>query len=65
MAQPARFSDIPVEPDTQITCETTVNLGGIEACHQEWIWERVRAESLVFVVDEVDTLDDDELEGLV
>jgi hypothetical protein len=65
MQLPAKFNDVPVEPDTRITSQTIVNAGDFDALHQKWTWEGIRAESLIFVAGEVGDLDDAEIEGLV
>ena len=48
MQLPLKFHGIPVEPDTRITSQAIVTAGDIEALHQKWTWEGIRAESLIF-----------------
>ena len=64
MQLPAKFNDVPVEPDTRIASQTIVNAGDFDALHQKWTWEGILAESLIFVAGEVDDLDDAQLESL-
>lgn len=65
MQLPLEFHGIPVEPDTRITSQAIVTAGDIEALHQKWTWEGIRAESLIFLAAEVGDLDDPQLETLV
>jgi len=65
MQLPAKFNGVPVESDTRVISQATVTAGDIDALHQQWTWEGIRAESLIFVAGEVYDLDEPQLELLV
>ena len=58
------FSTVPVEADTRILGEGETRIRHYDALHQEWFWEGIRAQSLIFVAKDVASLDDVELEAL-
>lgn len=56
-----KFTNIPVEEDTIIKKNTLIEIEGLQALHQNWVWDGIAAESLIFIADEVTQLDDDKL----
>ena len=48
-----RFAHVPQDPDTTITSQTEIQVSDFHALHQEWNWDWVRAESLVFVTTDI------------
>jgi hypothetical protein len=56
-----KFTNVPVEEDTIIRRNTLIDLDGLQALHQDWVWDGIAAESLVFIADEVAQLDDDKI----
>lgn len=55
-----KFTNIPVEEDTIIKRNTLIEIEGLQALHQNWIWDGIAAESLIFIAGEVAQLDDDQ-----
>lgn len=60
-----KFARVPVEPDTRIVSQSHGAIDDLDALYQQWNWEGVGGESLVFVSEEVKGLGDQELKELV
>jgi hypothetical protein len=56
-----KFTNIPVEEDTIIKRNTLIEIEGLQALHQNWAWDGIAAESLIFIAGEVAQLDDDKI----
>jgi hypothetical protein len=59
-----KFKNIPVEEDTKILFRQQITFGPYEAIHEEWKWvfEGIKAESLILLESDVAALTDEELE---
>jgi len=55
------FNDVPVEEDTQILSSTRMRLAGLDVLKQEWTWDGIRAESMIFKSADVASKDVEEL----
>ena len=59
-----KFTNVPMDPDTRIISQSLMTIDGVDAVHQEWDWEGVFGESLIFVTKEVRGLGDAGLKQL-
>ena len=59
MSSPFHF--IPCDPETRILEEALYTLQGRDVLHQVWIWDGVRAESLVFRTCDLASMNESEL----
>ena len=59
-----KFKNIPVEEDTKVLFRKEIAFGPYEAIHEEWKWvfEGIKAESLILLQADVAALTDEELE---
>ncbi len=55
------FNNIPNDPDTRILVHVEAKLGDYDVCVQGWVFEGVRAESMIFHAEDVKNLSDEEL----
>ena len=55
------FKSVPVELDTKITREQEIHIVNVQALHQEWSWDGIAAESIIFHADDVKHFCDEEL----
>ena len=55
---------VVADPDTRIISQSLMTIDGVDALHQEWGWEGIFAESLIFVSKEVQGLGDAALKQL-
>ena len=60
-----RFANVPQDPDTTITSQTEIQVQNLHALHQQWNWDRVRAESLVFVTTDIAPMSLDDLKDML
>ena len=60
-----KFRDVPVEEDTKVLSRAETKLGAYDALHEKWIYESVKAESLILVGAEVESLSNEELERVL
>ena len=60
-----KFKNVPVEPDTRVLKRSLTVVGGYDALHERWSWEGIKAETFVFLSDEVAELSDKVLERIV
>ena len=65
LAEKDKFAGVPIDPDTRIVAQSLGSIDDLDGLHQQWNWEGVVGESLVFVSEEVAALGDRELEELV
>jgi hypothetical protein len=56
-----KFTNVPIDEDTIIKKNTLIEIDGLQALHQDWVWDGFAAESLIFIADEVAQLDDDKI----
>ena len=64
-AEKDKFADVPMDPDTRIVSQSLGDIDDLDALYQQWNWEGVAGESLVFVSEEIRGLGDQALEELV
>ncbi len=60
-----KFKKISVEEDTKILSRKEVRVGEYDAIDEEWVWEGIRAESLIFFNEDINGLDEEEVLKLV
>jgi len=58
------FINVPVDDDTTIIAQCDLKIDNLDALHQKWFWDGVKAESLIFIASDVDALNDSALESL-
>ena len=46
----AKFTNVPKDDDTRIVFEKEAVLDGVDVLYQNWIFDGIRAESLIFCV---------------
>lgn len=56
-----KFNNIPVEDDTTILLEQAAKFGNYDIWYQKWKWEGINAESIIFLTNDINTLDDNEI----
>jgi len=54
-----KFENVPVESDTKILFQTETKFGEYEVLYQKWFWDGITAESLIFLSEDVSSLDDE------
>jgi len=59
------FANVPVEEDTRVCASRETAFGDWLVLHQTWTWDGTRAESLIFLADDVAHLDDETLQRMV
>jgi hypothetical protein len=57
----SKFNSVPIEVDTKIINSEEVKINEFDALHQKWFWDGIYAESLIFVSNEINHLNDDDL----
>ena len=60
-----KFSGVPKEDDTRILYRKEVKLGNYDVLHEKWNWEGIKAESIIFVSDDISDLTDEGIEQKV
>lgn len=60
-----KFKDAPVDPETRIRKSAEVEVGGLPALHQQWHWQDINGESLVFADEDISSLSNTELKKRV
>jgi len=55
------FKSIPVESDTKIISEQEIQVANLPALHQNWSWDGIAAESIIFHTEDVKDCSDEEL----
>lgn len=60
-----RFSNIPVDDDTLIIDQYELIINGISALYQTWIWDGIMTVSLIFMADDVNDFNEDELNRFI
>ena len=59
------FEKVPIDEDTKILQQEEKKIGNFRVLWQRWSWEGIKAESIIFLADEVENLSDEELSDLV
>ena len=57
-----KFTNIPVEPDTNIEFSSPMKWDGLDIVYQKWSWDGISAESIIFFSEDVKEMDDRALE---
>lgn len=60
-----KFDKLPADPETEIRKKREVEIDGYPALHQQWNWQGISGESLVFVEKDVAGLGNARLKQLV
>ena len=60
-----RFENVPVESDTNILHSVEANIEGLPVLFQNWFWDGIYGESIIFDETDVSDKTDDELISLV
>lgn len=55
------FNDIPNDPDTHILIEQEGVLDDFQVLYQAWVFDGIRAESIIFHAEDVKELSDEDL----
>jgi len=58
-----KFNDIPVEADTKIEFSSPMKWGEYDIVYQKWSWDGIRAESIIFLTEDLKAMDDKALEA--
>ena len=61
----SKFQDVPVEDDTKIKLNLETTFGDYDVLYQKWYWDGIYADSLIFIANDVEGLDDDALKAYV
>ena len=56
-----KFADVPVDDDTKIIRQHETEIDNIEVLIQKWVWDGLVAESAIFLDEDVDHINDEEL----
>lgn len=60
-----KFKTVPVDPDTRVLKRSLTSVGGYDALHERWSFDGIKAESFVFLSDDIAGVSDDNLERIV
>ncbi len=58
----SKFTNIPTEEDTKIIFRSPMKWGDLDIVYEKWVWEGIMAESIIFLNEDVEKLNDKELE---
>jgi len=61
----SNYQSVPIDDDTKILVSLENKLGERDVLYQKWFWDGITAESLIFVSDDVVSLNDNELKAEV
>jgi hypothetical protein len=59
------FEELPVEEDTTILARLTTNFDDYPVIYEKWFWDGITAESIIFLTEDIQHLDDEALEKYV
>jgi len=59
------FENVPIEEDTNILQQEEKTIGNFRVLWQKWFWDGIKAESVIFITEEVINLSDEDLSDLV
>ena len=57
-----KFRNVPIEEDTKVLFRAEATLGAYEALHEKWLFEAVKAESLILADQDVQGVSNEDLE---
>lgn len=60
-----KFKNVPNDPDTNVILQKVANIDEYEVLYQAWVWEGIKAESVIFVSDDIRQLSDAQLEEMM
>lgn len=60
-----KFKNVPNDPDTNVILQKVANIDEYEVLYQAWVWEGIKAESVIFVSDDIKQLSDAQLEEMM
>ncbi len=60
-----KFTNVPKDDDTRIVFEKEAVLDGVDVLYQNWIFDGIRAESLIFCAEDIADKNDEELKEWV
>ena len=60
-----KFNQVPVEDSTKIIFENETMVGGYKVLYQKWVWDGIKAESVIFLDEDVDNISDKEIKEMV
>ena len=58
-----KFENIPMETDTKLEFRSAMKWGELDIIYEKWNWEGIRAESIIFLNEDVKDLNDEALEA--
>lgn len=58
-----KFAGIPREEDTKIFFSSPMRWGELDIVYEKWKWDGIRAESIIFLTEDVFSLNDTTLEA--
>ncbi len=61
----SKFDNVPMEKDTELYFSGESIFGDYDVLYQKWRWDGIAAESLIFVAEDVESMDDDALKAYV
>lgn len=60
-----KFDSVPVEKDTRLLFRNESKLGKYDVLYEKWEWDGIKAESVIFLDEDVAHLKDKEIEKIV
>lgn len=61
----SKFDNVPIEEDTAILFSTEATLDDFDVLYQKWYWDGIEAESIIFVADDINNMNDNALKSFV
>jgi len=58
-----KFKNIPIDEGIKILMSSPMKWGELDIVYQKWNWEGIRAESIIFLSEDVKEMDDEALEA--
>lgn len=55
------FENVPLDEGTKIISQKELEVNGLKALRQQWVWDGIAAHSLIFFDSDVADLNDDQL----
>jgi len=59
------FEDLPLEEDTTLLARLATNFDDYPVVYEKWFWDGITAESIIFLTEDIQHLDDEALEKYV
>lgn len=60
-----KFKQVPLDEDTKIVFRQEAKVGQYNGLHEVWLWDSIIAESLIFVHEDIKSLNEDELKMMI